>query len=187
MGSDEDRPGYAGFILLKALLLAGLCVWGWTIAHFSIAEGEMGGSFMHAILLPFHEAGHVLFAFMGDFMHVAGGTIGQLAMPVVAAIALQRGRGDSFGAAVAVWWLACSLMDVAPYAWDALEPRLILLGGQTGEDGPHDWIQMLNAVGRLQSAHAVGQGFHRLGAVTMIVALAWAAGALMREWSQRER
>jgi hypothetical protein len=43
-----------------------------------------------------------------------------------------------------------SILDLAPYIYDARDPQLILLGGHTGEDGHHDWIYLLETFDRLQ-------------------------------------
>jgi hypothetical protein len=182
------RPGeYSGFVALRAALLVGLAFWGIKIARFSVPEGEMAGSFMHLILLPFHEAGHVIFMPLGEFMHVAGGTLGQLAMPLIVMLVFHWKTRDNFAAAIGLWWLAMSLIDVAPYAWDASNPQLMLLSGQTGEDGPHDWISMLGSFGRIQSAHAVGRFFQGAGVVVMMLALLWGALVVLRMWFERER
>ena len=52
---------------------------------------------LHLTVILFHEAGHVFFVPFGEALRVAGGTLGQLLIPLVCAVALQR-RGDNFGA-----------------------------------------------------------------------------------------
>ena len=194
--ASDTRPGglfdaaegeYSGFVAGRALLLGLLALWGLRIARMSVSEGEIGHSFMHPILLPFHEAGHILFMPLGSFMTIAGGTIGQLAVPLIVMIAFRRTNRDNFAAAIGLWWFAMSLIDVAPYAWDALEPRLTLLNGQTGEDGGHDWINMLGRLGWLQRAHGVGRFFHVSGVIVMLISLLWGSIVLARMWGQRER
>jgi hypothetical protein len=170
-----------GRIALFVLLAA----WGWRIAGFSIRTGEIGGSFIHGPLLVFHEAGHVIFMAFGEFMSIAGGTLGQLLVPIILGVALFWHNHDNFGASVALWWLATSFMDCAPYAYDALQPQLILLGGRTGEDGPHDWIYLLGETGLLKSAHGVGYALYGVGIALMVTANAWGAYLLWRQWRNR--
>jgi hypothetical protein len=172
-------------VYARATLFALLVVWGWRIAAMDVATGEIGSSFIHGPHLVFHEAGHVLFMAFGHFMHIAGGTIGQLAVPVILGVALYWKNQDNFGAAVALWWLATSFMDCAPYAYDAHDPRLILLGGRTGEDGPHDWIDMLGDLGLLQHARGVGRGLHATGVMLMLAANAWGGCILWRQFRNR--
>jgi hypothetical protein len=166
-------------------LFALLAIWGWRIAAMDIRDGEMGTSFMHLVHLVFHEAGHVVFRAFGEFMMIAGGTLLQLIVPIVAGVALHWKQQDNFGASVALWWLATSFMDCAPYAWDALDPRLTLLNGQTGEAGGHDWIYLLSETGQLQHAHAAGRALHATGVALMLLANAWGAAILWRQFRNR--
>ena len=63
----------------------------------------------------------------GEALRIAGGTLGQLLMPVICAVALHR-RGDNFGAAICLAWMGMSLMDASVYAYDAADPLLPLIG-----------------------------------------------------------
>jgi hypothetical protein len=58
---------------------------------------------------------------------------------------------------------------------------LILLGGHTGEDGPHDWIYLLRVLGQLHNAQEWGAFVHLLGGILMIVTLSWAMAVLWRQ------
>jgi len=169
----------------RMVLFVLITAWGWRIASYSIRTGEIGGSFIHGPLLVFHEAGHVIFMAFGEFLAIAGGTLGQLLVPVILGVALFWKNHDNFGASVALWWLATSFMDCAPYAYDALQPQLVLLGGRTGEDGPHDWIHLLGELGLIKRAHAVGYVLHGIGVALMIAANAWGAYLLWRQWRNR--
>jgi len=80
-----------------------------------------------------------------------------------------------------MWWGSVSLLDLAPYIYDARHPRLILLGGHTGEDGPHDWVYLLTALGHLQNSQRLGAIAHALGGILMFVALSWAMAVLWRQ------
>ncbi len=168
-----SRPEPMGLGLRAALLVA-LAAWGAVLIAQDHRSGEIMQSFLHGPLLVFHEAGHVVFALFGEWMAVAGGTLMQLAMPLVLAAALLRRNRDPFGAAVGLWFLGVSLLDVAPYVYDALAPQLMLLSGHTGEEGGHDWIYLLGSLGWLPRAQALGTLVHRLGALTVLASLLWA-------------
>jgi hypothetical protein len=79
-----------------------------------------------------------------------------------------------------LWWAGISLIDLAPYIYDALHPQLTLLGGHTGEDGPHDWIYLFETIGGLQHAQAWGRLVRIVGALLALLALAWAGLVLRR-------
>ncbi len=167
----------------RCLVLALLAIWSWSLFGYDYRDGEFGSSFMHNIMLPIHEAGHIFLIPFGEFMTILGGSLFQLALPLGITIAFVRINHDNFGAAIGLWWTSASLLDLAPYIYDSLKPQLILLGGHTGEDGPHDWIYLLNAVGQLKHAQGWGATAHVLGGLLMLTALAWAATVL---WRQRK-
>lgn len=177
LGADYEG-GRIAWLGRLALLLA-LFVWGWHLVGLPYQDESFGESFIHAPLLIFHEAGHIVFMPFGEWVMVLGGTLGQLLMPAVLSIALLYRNRDAFGAAIGLWLFGVSLMDVAPYAYDALDPKLMLLSGTTGEEGgPHDWIFLLQSMGKLSQAHAIGKGFHVLGATVTFLAVLWASIAL---------
>jgi hypothetical protein len=164
----------AGLLLLFAL-------WGMRLVSMDVESGEINSSFLHGPLLVFHEAGHVIFRPFGEFIAILGGTLGQLLMPMILSAALLKNR-DAFGASLGLWFVGVSLLDVAPYLYDALQPKLMLLSGTTGEDGPHDWIYILDAVGLRNQAQMLGSFVHTLGAATLIVAVSWSAAALWKQY-----
>jgi hypothetical protein len=166
---------------LRALLLAGFGLWGLRLIALDHRSGEFYGSFIHGPLLVFHEAGHVLFMPFGEWLAVAGGTLMQLLLPAVLMGALLLKNRDAFGAAIGLWLLGVSLLDVAPYVYDALRPQIVLLGGATGDEGGHDWIHLLSSMGLLSHAQAIGTGVHRLGSAVVLLSLAWAGWALWRQ------
>lgn len=168
----------------RAALLAAFTVWGWILVAQDVRTGELGGSFIHRPLLIFHEAGHVIFMILGEWMMVLGGTLGQLIMPLVLAGALLLKTRDTFGAAIGLWLFGVSVLDVAPYMYDAVDPQLMLLNGQSGEAGGHDWIYLLSSMGWLARSQAMGLSVHKLGALVVIVALGWAAWVLRLQYAR---
>src|SRR5512138_3898703 len=171
----------------RAALLLAFAVWGLRLIALDFRSGEINASFLHGPLLVFHEAGHVLFRILDDFMSVLGGTLAQLLMPAIIAGAFLLKNRHPFGAAIATWLLGVSLLDVAPYVYDALEPRLILLGGHTGEEGGHDWIYILGELGLIGQSHALGWLTHKLGAAFVIASIAWAAWLLLEQRKRQAR
>ena len=169
----------------RAVTLVFLLVWGIRMARMDYRDGEMGQSFMHNILLPIHEAGHMIFMPFGEFMMILGGSLFQILFPLIIAGALLWTNRDACGAAIGLWWASVSLIDLAPYIYDAKEPQLILLGGHTGEDGPHDWIYLLGQFGKVQRSQVYGAWVHHLGVVLMLLSLAAAAMALWRWYRAR--
>lgn len=161
-----------GLLLLFAL-------WGLHLIALDPREGGIGASFLHGPLLLFHEAGHVIFRLFGEWIGVLGGTLAQLLLPALICIAFLWKNRDPFGAAIGLWLLGVSLLDVAPYVYDALQPQLTLLNGAVGEAGGHDWIYLLESLRLRPRAQALGLLVHRVGALVVLAALGWAAWLLV--------
>ena len=171
----------------RLAMLVGLLVWGWLLIAMDYRSGEMGESFIHRPILIFHEAGHVIFMPLGQWLGVLGGTLGQLLMPAILGGALLIRNRDPFGAAVGLWFLGVSLMDVAPYMYDALQPQLVLLSGEVGAAGGHDWIYLFSSMGLLPRAQLIGGLTHKVGACAVLLALAWGAWLLWREHARVDK
>jgi len=170
----------------QAALLLVLAVWGLALIGSSVESNAAGKSFLHMVNLPFHEAGHVLFSPLGDFMHSLGGTLGQLLMPLVAMLVLLLKTRDPFGAAVAMWWFGENFLDIAPYVNDARAGALPLLGGNYGHSSPygfHDWEYLLTETGLLRLDHQLAGASHLLGASIMLLAIVWGAVLLYRRFT----
>lgn len=168
----------------RLLVYGGLLFWGWKFLSTPMETNYVGESFMHLINLPFHEAGHLMFRPLGRFLHVLGGTIGQLLMPLICLGALLLRNRDAFGAGVALWWFAESAMDIAPYINDARALDLVLLGGVTGKDVEdyHDWEQILRILGWLHYDHAIAGAVYTIGSLFMILAYLWAGYVLLLQF-----
>ena len=173
------RPGVA----LRAFGWALMALWGWRLARMPVAGPEAMNAFLHWIHIPFHEAGHLVFSPFGAFLHILGGTLGQLLVPMIVIAAFLRQR-DPFGAALGGWWLGSSLIDCAPYIADARARMLPLLSGATGREDweGHDWYQLLSRTGHLKDDLALARCFWLAGALLLLAALAWGAWVLWRQW-----
>jgi len=124
------------------------------------------GSWWSGITLAFHEMGHILFSPFGEFMAVAGGSINQLLIPVVAAWLFKR-QGEWFGIAVSGCWLGSSLIGLATYIGDARAQELQLVG--FSDDPMHDWHYLLGRMGWLRYDGEFA-GFTRGAAVVVLAA-----------------
>jgi hypothetical protein len=199
VASSDDEPGWPALLTdlpdrvdplqfwFQLAVLVGLLLWSWVLVGLDYRTGEMGASFLHRPLLIFHEAGHAIFMPLGHWMMILGGTLGQLIMPLILGGALLVKNRDPFGAAVGLWFLGVSVMDVAPYMYDALHPQLMLLSGSTGEEGGHDWIYLFSSVGLLQKAQVIGSVTHKLGALVTLLALAWGTWLLRQQYLRKSQ
>ena len=166
-------------MIARAALLLALAAW--TFSFLAAGQGGAADSILHLPNLVFHEAGHVIFGIFGRFMAVLGGSLLQLAVPLIIAVAFLR-QGDRFAAAVGVWWAGQNLIDLAPYIADARRLEMTLLGGRTGaEVEGHDWEYLLTELGWLHLDQRLGTAAHWAGLAVMFAALAYAAVLVWRD------
>jgi hypothetical protein len=115
----------------------------------------------------FHEGGHVVFIFLGQFLHVLGGSLMQVALPVACTVYFWR-AGRPASAAATLFWAGESLTNVAVYVSDARARALPLHGG----DGViHDWNFLLARLGLLGWAEDLGRLTFTFGFVLILAAL----------------
>jgi hypothetical protein len=183
---EEERAAEPVRFWGRAALYAFLFVWGWRFILSSVAANYVAESFLHLVNLPFHEAGHVIFGFLGDFVRALGGTLGQLLIPTICLGTFLLKTRDPFGASVALWWLAENFMDIGPYIADARSGQLLLLGGVTGRDVPgyHDWENVLGDLGLLRYDHVLGALSYGFGRLLMLAAFAWGGWLLACQWRE---
>lgn len=181
-----ESPG--GLVLAGwALVWIGLAAWGLHFIAMDPATNAAGHSFMHNINLTFHEAGHMLFMPFGRFLTALGGSLFQVLMPLIVAVAFLASR-HPFGASVGLWWAGQSLIDIAPYIHDARSRTLMLLSGGTGRDHPgmHDWNNLLRWTDLLNWDHTLARWAQLFGSVLILAALFWGTVVLWRGWSGGE-
>ena len=180
MADFEEEPLTGPTRWARIALIGGLAYWTWQFARTPLSADAMD-AFLHLPDLIFHEAGHLIFSPLGRFMSVLGGSLMQVLIPVVAAVAFVR-QEQPFGAAICVWWTGQNLIDLAPYIADARALQLVLLGGRTGaEVEGHDWEFILTRLRIIHWDQTIGRFVHALGMVIMIVSLAFAARTAARK------
>lgn len=185
------EPGVNPFYLGgRVFIFLVIFIWGWKFILTPMASNDAGNSFLHLVNLPFHEAGHIFFRLFGRWMTSLGGTLGQLLIPILCLLTFLIKYKNPFGASVALWWLAESMMDIAPYINDARNGQLMLLGGVTGKEtdyGYHDWEFILNEIGLLRYDHTLAHIQHGLGVLLILVSFAWAGYLLLKQYRNLDR
>jgi len=117
--------------------------------------------------LIIHEAGHIIFMPFGEFIMIAGGSLFQVLVPAVFAGYFFY-RQQLYSAALVLFWVGESLLNVSVYAGDAVSMQLPLLGGQ---DSIHDWNYMLDRLGWLSATPKVAGVIRLAGTLTIITGL----------------
>jgi hypothetical protein len=152
------QPNYPKLILAAVFILY-FC---W------IALNPMQGSFLDNVDLPIHEFGHLLFRPFGEFLMVAGGSLVQVIFPTVF-VGYFIWQRSWYSAAIVLFWVGQSILNVWVYAADAVVMQLVLTSGFTGSEGSfHDWNYLLTATGLLSSTKIVA-GIIRLAGTLVII------------------
>lgn len=141
-----------------------------TIYFLWIASDPMQGSFLDLVDLPIHETGHLVFRPFGEFMMIAGGSLLQVIFPAIF-VGYFIWHEKYYSAAIVVFWVGQSVLNVWVYASDAVVMQLMLTSGSTGaEGGFHDWNYMLTETGLLKSTKIVSGIIRAAGTLTIITA-----------------
>jgi hypothetical protein len=124
------------------------------------------------VFVPIHEGGHLLFRFFGEFLAVAGGTILQLAVPLMLAAFFIFHRQIP-GTAFCMFFFFEQFLPVATYMADARAQELPLLTVGDSDNVIHDWAYLFGKLGVLDHDTQIAHGVRMLGWLGMIGTLAW--------------
>jgi len=132
--------------------------------------------------LAIHEFGHMLFmpfgiSFLGSTMMILGGSLTQVAFPLLFFGYFLRKRDDGrrrdvFAAMVCLWWSAINLLSVAIYCADSRAGQLMLLDGLTGQESDgHDWNNLLTRWGLLEQDTLIARYMRAIAALVSVASL----------------
>lgn len=154
---------------IPRLVFAGLAtIYFLTIAYQPMSEGFW--NFLNLVDLPIHETGHLLFGLFGEFIMVAGGSLFQIIVPAVF-VGYFVWHEQPYSAAMVLFWVGQSILNVWVYAADAVVMQLVLTSGMTGSEGSfHDWNYLLTKTGLIGSTAAVAGFIRLIGTVTILAA-----------------
>ena len=125
--------------------------------------------FVDNINLIFHEAGHIVFIFFGDFIRTLGGTLMQILIPTIFSFYFYKNE-DYFSASLLLFWLSQNLFNISIYAGDAIRMELPLLGG---DNVYHDWNHLLSYVNLLKYTDHISSFFYIAGIIIFILAVVY--------------
>ncbi|SHH45693.1 hypothetical protein [Massilia sp. CF038] len=181
MPAEVDQVTLGG----RALAWTAFALWTiWFTLH-GVSWEVIGSSFLHNVILPFHEFGHVLFLPFGRFMTILGGSLFQVLMPLGLMLAFLIKQRETFGASAMLWWAGQSLVDLSPYIRDAQDRSLPLVGG--GGEESHDWGNLLTMLGWLDHTVAISRLCFGAGVIVMLAALVWGAQLLRLQYEKLQQ
>ncbi len=155
------RIQFFAWMIFYALLLCFLA------ANFSAP------TLLDNVHLVTHEAGHLLFRWLGETPELWGGTVLQLLVPALLCVAFVV-RGELPGTVFCAFAFFHSLTGVATYMIDALYRNLPLVTvGASADEAEHDWVHIFSSLGVLPRSVQIGTAVRLLAWAGMIATLAW--------------
>ena len=178
-------------LMAQGLVLGVMIVWGIRLVSYKVITAEILYSFLHNVDLPIHEFGHLLFRPFGEWMMYLGGSLFQCLLPAILGVIFIWKQRDPFAASFCLWWTGENVVDVAPYIYDAKLMALPLVGEWNDEVAEmhvqrHDWHNILEPLGAVNSAPHIGMVAHTLGAALMVLACLWGGRWLWLAWRASE-
>lgn len=139
---------------------------------YQAARGSGALLMIDLVFVPIHEGGHLLFRFFGEFLAVAGGTIVQLAVPLMLAAVFVFQRQIT-GTAFCVFFFFEQFLPIATYMADARAQELPLLTVGDSDDVIHDWAYLFGKLGVLDHDTQIAHVVRVIGWIGMMATLAW--------------
>lgn len=162
-GTRTEMDKYSRII---KIIVSILCSW-YFLSYALEARNHEKWNLIDSVNLIFHEAGHSIFMFFGEFIHVLGGSFFQIFFPLVFVIYFFIWRKDFFSASVLLFWVGQNILNVAIYIGDSIKLELPLLGG---DSSIHDWNYILSSLNILQYTDKLSGFTYNIGIIVMIIA-----------------
>jgi hypothetical protein len=134
--------------------------------------------FIDGVNLLFHEAGHVFFGMLGEYVGIWGGTLFQILFPLGIGIAFLKKR-DIFSASVMFFWASQNLIPISTYIKDARTQTLPFVGGEI-----HDWHYILSRANLLGHNILIG---HTVWFLSIVLMLTSVGIGVMKEMSTQNQ
>ncbi len=123
--------------------------------------------FLDSVNLIFHEAGHTIFFFLGNFFRVLAGSWFQISLPLFISIYFYWNQ-QFVSASMCLMWVGQNMMNVSIYVKDAILMQLPLLGG---DSVIHDWNFILNELNLLKFTPDIASIFYYCGILFIMIGI----------------
>ena len=156
--ANSDSPGVSRPKLAVAVIAS--------LYFFWCAYDPYQWHLIDGVNLVIHEAGHLIFSPLGEFMMIAGGSLFQVIMPAIF-VGYFWYNSKYYSAALVLFWVGESILNVSVYAGDSLALQLPLLGG---EGSVHDWNYLLSSLNLLPATARIAGAIRLLGTTAILLA-----------------
>ncbi len=136
--------------------------------------------FLDYVNLIFHESGHTIFFFFGDFFRILAGSWFQMLLPLI--ITLYFFWNQQFvSGSICLMWFGQNIINVSIYIKDAIVMQLPLLGG---DSVIHDWNYILNKLGLLHLSPNIASIFYYCGIIFIMIGILSAVYFTMKNYEK---
>lgn len=139
------------------------------------AASHSGFLIIDFVNLMIHEGGHFFFSWFGETMHILGGTLGELIVPLLCAMFFWWKR-EATAVAFCSFWFFENFLYIGTYMSDSRTAALPLVGG--ADEG--DWTILLTQWNVLIHDQQIGGTTRTLGWLGMLATVAWLAWRIYR-------
>jgi hypothetical protein len=161
---------------IRSISVIAVCLYFWYYL-FTYTDWH----FIDGANLVFHEAGHSIFFFLGDFLRILAGSGLQIILPAVISIYFFYNRQKISGA-LCILWVGQNLLNVSIYVGDAIKMELALVGG---ENVVHDWNYLLSSLGILKYTSTLSSVIYFLGFFTILAGTILSLSLLKKEMVEK--
>jgi hypothetical protein len=112
--------------------------------------------FIDNVDLIFHEAGHTIFFFLGEYVQVLAGSAFQIILPFLISLYFLKNK-QKISSSLCLAWTGQNILNVSIYAGDAIKMNLDLLGG---DSVIHDWHYLLREAYVLQYTDTIAKSIY---------------------------
>ena len=162
----------------KPVPLWAMAAWLVAYAAFLLYAWSQHGEnlFLDAVNMVTHEAGHPLFGYLGETLHLWGGTILQLLVPAALALSFVRMR-QLPGVTFCSFMFFENFLGIATYMADARAMDLPLVSAEGGGEGDitHDWNAIFTQLNLLPYDTRIAAVVRVVGWLGMLAVLLWFA------------
>lgn len=145
----------------QILLFILLCYWSYVL-FFNNSSWIL----TDYVNLMFHEAGHFIFMFFGEFISFLGGTILQISIPIGIFVYFFL-KQQYFSSLFVLFWIGDNLINIGNYMKDAIPMSLpLLIEGST-----HDWNWIFSQLHLLPLSYFIGSFVCFIGFGCLLVSL----------------
>lgn len=139
------------------------------------ALDRSGFLFLDYVNLIIHEGGHFFFSWFGDTIHILGGTLSELIVPLLCA-GYFFWRRETTGFAFSCFWFFENFPYIGTYMADARTASLPLVGSDES-----DWTILFGQWGLLAQDQKIGGIMRILGWIGMLATVAWLAWRVRKD------